>query len=83
MERPAGAFFPEKMTSLEILDMSFIIFDVFSQYLDMIGWFGLDYKPWKMLWSVPQGLFFPIKLRPWNFGTCLLSFLMFFVNIWS
>ena len=32
MERPAGAFFPEKMTSLEILDMSFIIFGVFSQY---------------------------------------------------
>ena len=23
----------------------------------MIGWFGLDYKPLKMLWSVPQGLF--------------------------
>ena len=31
MERPAGAFFPEKMTSLETLDMSFIIF---SQYLE-------------------------------------------------
>ena len=31
MERPAGAFFPEKMTSLEILDMSFIICDVFNQ----------------------------------------------------
>ena len=29
MERPAGAFFPEKMTFLEILDMSFIIFVVF------------------------------------------------------
>ena len=26
-------FFPEKMTSLEILDMYLIIFDVFSQYL--------------------------------------------------
>ena len=24
----------------------------------MIGWFGLDYKPLKMLWSVPQ-FFFP------------------------
>ena len=36
MERPAGASFPEKMTSLEILDMSFIIFDVFSQYLELI-----------------------------------------------
>ena len=34
MERPAGTFFPEKMTSLEILDMSFIIFDVFSKYLE-------------------------------------------------
>ena len=30
-----GAFFPEKMTSLEILDMSFILFDVFSQYLEL------------------------------------------------
>ena len=30
VERPAGAFFPEKMTSLEILDMSFTIFVVFS-----------------------------------------------------
>ena len=29
MERPAGAFFPEKMTSLDILDMTFLIFDVF------------------------------------------------------
>ena len=38
MERPAGAFFPEKMTSLEILDMSFITSDVFSQYLE------LDYR---------------------------------------
>ena len=36
VERPAGAFFPEKMTSQEILDMSVIIFDVFSQYLEMI-----------------------------------------------
>ena len=36
MERPAGAFFPEKVTSLEILDMSFIILDVFSQILELI-----------------------------------------------
>ena len=36
MERPAGAFFPEKMTSLEILDMSFIIFDVFNEDLKLI-----------------------------------------------
>ena len=35
VERPAGAFFPEKMTSLEILDMSFVIFDVFSQNLEL------------------------------------------------
>ena len=35
VERPAGAFFPEKMTSLEFLDMSFIILDVFSQYLEL------------------------------------------------
>ena len=36
MERPAGAIFPEKMKSLDFLDMSFIIFDVFSQYLELI-----------------------------------------------
>ena len=36
VERPAGAFSPEKMMSLEILDMSFIIFDVSSQYLELI-----------------------------------------------
>ena len=30
VERPAGAFFPEKMISLENLDMSSIMFDVFS-----------------------------------------------------
>ena len=35
VERPAGAFFPEKMTSLEILDMYLIIFDVFGQYLEL------------------------------------------------
>ena len=35
VERPAGFFFPEKMTSLEILDMSFIIFDVFNKYLEL------------------------------------------------
>ena len=35
VERPAGAFFPEKMASLEILDMSFVIFDDFSQYLEL------------------------------------------------
>ena len=37
VERPAEAFFPKKMTSLEMLDMSFIIFDVFSQYLELIS----------------------------------------------
>ena len=36
VERPAGAFFPEKMASLEILDMPFIISDVFNQYLELI-----------------------------------------------
>ena len=35
MERPAGAFFPEKMTSLDFLDMSFIMFDVFNKYLEL------------------------------------------------
>ena len=35
VERPAGAFFLQKMTSLEILDMSFTIFDIFSQYLEL------------------------------------------------
>ena len=30
---PAGAFFSVKMTSLEILDMHFVMFNVFSQYL--------------------------------------------------
>ena len=35
MERPAGALFPEKMTSLDLGDMSFVIFDVFSQYLEL------------------------------------------------
>jgi len=34
-ERPAGAFFPEEMTSLDFGDMSFIIFDVFGQYLEL------------------------------------------------
>ena len=33
MERPTGVFFSEKITSLDISDMSFIMFDVFSQYL--------------------------------------------------
>ena len=33
---PAGAFFSEKMTSLEISDMYFVKFDVFCQYLDNI-----------------------------------------------
>jgi len=35
VERPAGAFFPGKMTSLVILDMSLIIFDVLNQYLKL------------------------------------------------
>ena len=38
MERPAGAFFPKKMTSMDLFDMSFIIVDIFSQYLE------LDYR---------------------------------------
>ena len=33
---PAGAFFSEKMTSLEIFDMYFVKFDVFAQYLNDI-----------------------------------------------
>mgnify|MGYP001460773010 CR=1 FL=1 len=33
---PAGAFFSEKMTSLEISDMYFVKFDVFGQYLNNI-----------------------------------------------
>ena len=36
VERPAGAFFPAEMTSLEFLDMSFLIFCVFSQFLKLI-----------------------------------------------
>ena len=32
---PQGLFVPKKMTSLEILDMSFIICDDFSQYLEL------------------------------------------------
>ena len=35
MERPTGAFFPEEITSLEILVMSCSIFDVFGQYLEL------------------------------------------------
>ena len=31
-------------------------------YLVMIGRFVLDYKPWTMLWSVPQVFFFPKKM---------------------
>ena len=30
---PAGAFFSEKMTSLEIFDMYLVIFDINNQYL--------------------------------------------------
>ena len=33
---PAGAFFSEKMTSLEISDMYFVNFDVFGQYLNNV-----------------------------------------------
>ena len=33
VEHPAGFFFPEKMTSLENLDMRCITFEVFSSYL--------------------------------------------------
>ena len=36
VERLAGFFFPDKIMFLETLDMSFIIFDVFSQYLELI-----------------------------------------------
>ena len=35
VERPAGVFFPEKITSLDILDMSFVIVYVFSQKLEL------------------------------------------------
>ena len=35
MERPADVFFPEKMTSLEIVDMSCVIVDVVSQNLEL------------------------------------------------
>ena len=33
---PAGAFFSEKMTSLEIFDMYFVKFDVLGKYLNNI-----------------------------------------------
>ena len=33
---PAGAFFSEKMTSLEISDMYLVDFDIFDQYLNNI-----------------------------------------------
>ena len=36
VERPAGFFFPEKMTSLDFVDMSFVIVYVFGQYLELI-----------------------------------------------
>ena len=37
VERPTGAFIPEEITSLEILDIAFIIFSViFIQYLEFI-----------------------------------------------
>jgi len=34
---PAGFFFSEKMTSLEIFDMHFDVFDAFGQYLVKVG----------------------------------------------
>ena len=33
----------------------------------MIGWFALDYKPLVMLWSFPQGLFFPERMTSLDF----------------
>ena len=45
-----------------IIFVSYITKFRVNQYFDMIGWFGLDYKPLKMLWSVPQGFFFPEKM---------------------
>ena len=41
----------------------------------MIGWFGIDYKPWAMMWSVPQVLFFSEKM------TSLDLLDMHFVNL--
>ena len=40
----------------------------------MIGWFGLDYKPSKMLWSVPQ-VFFSEKMTSLDISE--MSFLIF------
>ena len=37
MERPAGFFFSEKMTSLDILDMHFVNINDFGQYLQQIA----------------------------------------------
>ena len=40
-------------------------------YFDMVGGFGLDYKPWEMLWSIPQGLFSREHNVPGFFGHVL------------
>ena len=37
VERPAGAFFSEKMPSLDILDMQFVNINDFCQYLQQIS----------------------------------------------
>ena len=41
MERAAGALFPKTMMSLDLGDMAFIIFDVFSQYLELDEWLAV------------------------------------------
>ena len=43
----------------------------------MIGWFGLDYKPLKMLWSVPQGLFCSEKMM--SLDLLDLHFVFFYI----
>ena len=52
--------------------------------------FWHDWMVWAWLQALedvverPTGVFFvPRKWGPWNFETCLLSCLMFLVNIWS
>ena len=37
MERPAGAFFSEKMTPLDVFDMHCVMFTDFDQYLVQIS----------------------------------------------
>ena len=44
---------------------------------DMIGWFGLDYKPLTMLWSVPQEIVFLQKCVLVVFDMYLIMFDIF------